>query len=609
MRPSKTTTTIQIPANTKYLSEVLSELPHNCIFDKGMTGCGGSTIAINSSHQTIIAVPFTSLIENKCYQHPNLIPVYGDDSIITNTEILRHLSNQSSEPIKIMTTYDSLLRVISCLEEAGHAISDYNLLIDEYHLLFTQYSFRESAVSGVLSSFDKFRSFCFMTATQLEPDFILQELDHIDIVIADWEESREIIVTSSYCSCGADKAAVELINRFITGEETGNAYIFVNSVSLIKKLVKACGLKKTNTNVIFSKANKAYVGMPRGILPSDKSGTIPPKKINLLTSCMFEGADIYDEGGKTFVISDGARQNTLIDISTSFQQIAGRIRNSKYWSSITHFYTESRHISLTMEQFKEDIDTEIDVSTKLITHLNTGDLEVRTSAADSVHRMYIESTPPPEAKFYINTNLIKLALYNFKVTKHTYRLQTHINTEYAANGYLIDTITDYSSVDISKATSGINKLKEVVLRLKKLDDEVKADITKVYDKGNMEYRNYYYNKYPFLEAAINTLGYDEIGRHKYIITNIKRAMISESSSTMTMKISRLLGTYSALEPGNFVAAKDLKGIIEKVYSKLKIKKAAKGSDISEYYRTRTAVIKVKGVSVKGVVIIGQVYAG
>ena len=125
----------------------------------------------------------------------------------------------------------------------------------------------------------------------------------------------------------------------------------------------------------------------------------------------------------------------------------------------------------------------------------------------------------------------------------------------------------------------------------------------------MEYRNYYYAKYPFLDAAITTLGYDEIDRHKYIITNIKRAMISESGSTKTMKIARLLGTYSALEPGNFVPSKDLKSIMEKVYSKLKIEKVAKGSDIAEFYRIKPAMVRVKGKMTKGAVIIGQVYAG
>lgn len=59
--------------------------------------------------------------------------------------------------------------------------------------------------------------------------------------------------------------------------------------------------------------------------PSD-----PVKKINFYTSTCFEGCDIYDENGVTFIVSDGNKSHTLLDISTLFTQICGRLRDSKY---------------------------------------------------------------------------------------------------------------------------------------------------------------------------------------------------------------------------------------------------------------------------------------
>ncbi|MFR4024465.1 MAG: hypothetical protein ACLTZY_00300 [Alistipes indistinctus] len=44
--------------------------------------------------------------------------------------------------------------------------------------------------------------------------------------------------------------------------------------------------------------------------PSD-----PVKKINFYTSTCFEGCDIYDENGVTFIVSDGNKSHTLLDIS------------------------------------------------------------------------------------------------------------------------------------------------------------------------------------------------------------------------------------------------------------------------------------------------------
>ena len=56
--------TLKIPKNIKYLSEILNDLPYNVIFDKGLVGCGGTTIAIKNNEPYIMSVPYLSLIEN-----------------------------------------------------------------------------------------------------------------------------------------------------------------------------------------------------------------------------------------------------------------------------------------------------------------------------------------------------------------------------------------------------------------------------------------------------------------------------------------------------------------------------------------------------------------
>ena len=63
------TTSIQIPSKTIYLSEALNNtLPINCIFNKGKVGAGGTTIALTSEEDYIIAVPYVALIQNKVDQ-------------------------------------------------------------------------------------------------------------------------------------------------------------------------------------------------------------------------------------------------------------------------------------------------------------------------------------------------------------------------------------------------------------------------------------------------------------------------------------------------------------------------------------------------------------
>ena len=43
----------------------LEDLPHNRIFNKVVTGCGGTTVVLQNTEDYVIAVPTTELIINK----------------------------------------------------------------------------------------------------------------------------------------------------------------------------------------------------------------------------------------------------------------------------------------------------------------------------------------------------------------------------------------------------------------------------------------------------------------------------------------------------------------------------------------------------------------
>ena len=153
---------ITIPTGKTYLSEVISDLPTNCLFDKGAVGCGGTTLAINSKENYVICVPFVSLVNNKVNQHDNLFAVKEGVTV----QAIKDYVN-AAETIKIITTYDSLSKVVEAL---GEAVNSVNLLIDELHLLFTQYTFRKEAVQSVLDLYTNFKTYCFMTATPVKED-------------------------------------------------------------------------------------------------------------------------------------------------------------------------------------------------------------------------------------------------------------------------------------------------------------------------------------------------------------------------------------------------------------------------------------------------------
>lgn len=57
--------TIITDKSARFLSEVINEIPSQCFLNKGVTGCGGTTLEIQSKRDSIILVPNINLVLNK----------------------------------------------------------------------------------------------------------------------------------------------------------------------------------------------------------------------------------------------------------------------------------------------------------------------------------------------------------------------------------------------------------------------------------------------------------------------------------------------------------------------------------------------------------------
>lgn len=563
--------TMNVNAGVQYLSQVLNALPDNCIFDKGRVGAGGTHIALTEECNTVIAVPFVSLIENKVAQFNG--QVFGMYGGVTYKELKAYLADDSIKYKKIMVTYDSLDKVMPSIDTL-----DYKIMIDEYHLLFTQYSFRRDAVQTVLDNYKQFKSFCFLTATVLEDDFILEELKDVQVVRAVWEEVREVFVDSIKCDKDVLATTAKTIQEHLSGEIEGNAYIFVNSIEFIKDLIKACNLTDDNTRVIYSKNNKTQLTISRGAT-MDK-----PKKINLLTSTVFEGADLYDENGRTYIVSDNKKQHTLTDISTSFQQIAGRIRNTKYWNQLTHIFSVTRYSNdLTYDEFKKACDDTKDKAATIVKECN-GLSEVVKKSVNVECESYVVKT---DNIFSFDANLLKIDLYNFKVTKCLYAIRVNVDKALTENGFTVNrVVSDLRFEDVIEKET------------KATFEEVVEDI-KDRSEDEVEYQEAL-ERFSFLAEAIEKLGFDKMKELNYHQSNIKRALINMLPVSQASKVAKMLKQDGKFGNGQFVPAKYAKEKINKFYQEIGIKKAA---NIRDFYEVKDQTKKIEGKAVAGYIIV------
>lgn len=118
----------------------------------------------------------------------------------------------------------------------------------------------------------------------------------------------------------------------------------LNTLELPRELVKvSCADRKRNKKILKDRYKIEPV-------------TNPNKKLNFFTKKGFQGCNMFTNNGLVIVVSDGNRQTTLVDISTTMEQIAGRLRENEKFHNVFRKYLI--HIYSTNDNVPDDTEFE-----------------------------------------------------------------------------------------------------------------------------------------------------------------------------------------------------------------------------------------------------------
>lgn len=325
--------TIKVPTDVNFLNDWAGfELPRG-IVNKGITGCGATTLAIEDEHKTVICSPRINLIKNKCQQHKGALAVYGD---VRNGDIEDYLRN-SPKP-KILATYDSVPRLNGLIKDK----LDWRVVVDEYQYLLIDSSFKSETELRLLETLKEFPYVTYLSATPIADKYMRQIDWFMDLpyTILEWSNVEQRFVKRVQSKNPVNNA-IEIVRNYqkgiypfilVNGKkiESKECVIFLNSVTNIANIIRQTELQSDEVNIIvaFNEENNLLVkklGRDFGI------GRIPlkgesHKKFTFCTSTAFAGCDFYSTCASTFVISDNKKAYTSIDIATELAQIAGRQR-------------------------------------------------------------------------------------------------------------------------------------------------------------------------------------------------------------------------------------------------------------------------------------------
>lgn len=365
-----------VPENVEFLTDWDGfELPKG-ILNKGVTGCGATSVAIEDEHKTIICSPRINLIKNKVGQHKGLLGVYGD---VKNDVIMAYL--EKTDTPKIMVTYDSMPRLAKLIDDK----SDWRVVVDEYQYLLIDSGFRSDKAIALLDVVDEFDYVTYLSATPIADKYIQKMEQFKDVPYTEliWGNNVEKIDVERVVSAKPIDNAIKIVRNYQQGnfpkegkDVSKECVIFLNSVTNISNIVRQTELPPEDVNIIVAdtEENRKLVrqikeGFDIGTIPLEGE---PHKMFTFCTSTAFAGCDFYSTCASTFVVSDNRKVHTSIDIATELAQIAGRQRLAcnPFRKAIVFIYNVDIG-EKDADSYKNGIERKLEKSIKMANHRNS----------------------------------------------------------------------------------------------------------------------------------------------------------------------------------------------------------------------------------------------
>lgn len=555
-----------------YLSDIqefkngLSVL-YNTVFNKTATGIGGTSLALDSNEDIIILMPFVEVVNNKDGYNANTFIVKEG---VTVAAIIKYL--KSTDNRKLVSTYDGLIKIKAAYEKSSLNMYDDFLLVDEWQVLFQQYGLRYNAIRLLLDESVKFKNKCFMTATPIKKEYWFDELLSLEELVIDYD--LDPIELRHYRA----KNVIEEASAIIRSKTSENLHFFINSVDTIKNILKYTELSQDIVRVVCSKQDKNQAKLTGYKIESTKD---PVKPINFYTSTCFEGCDIYDKNAKMYVLCDGSKAHSLVDISTTLSQIAGRIRDIED-TSINLIYNTSRYIDITEDEFNNAVNENIKAGNVVMSEVKSKETIDLIDLSKANDRYLIVA----EGKLRFESTLLNLDKHNFEISK-TYSLKANLVAKASSK---------FTPIVVSKPwAEELDNLKsEIVSKMTFKDKCIMYDET---SRLEFTFSSEFDRE---VIDAVDKLGMAKLKELNFHKGDIRKALLNLTDLSDNLKVFKCL----SFSIGEFVESSKLKVMFKDIYSKLGIKKTAKGSDITDYYEARESSSRNKnGKVVKGYIII------
>lgn len=551
----------------QYLSDIMNEIPSNCILSKRIPGCGATTLELDTNRSSIIVVPNVPVIVSKCNKYDNLLGVYEG---VSQSQIIEHLTNNPTR--KIMTTPESFSKVKSACEKCNINIyTDFFLLMDECHQLIKDVDYRIDIVMP-MNDFFLFNRKALVSATPIgfsDPRFEENHFEIIEITAA-YDYRQNITVTRTY---NIAKAVGQYLEN-----HNGTICFFINSVAEIFSLMKHFGIMEDSAVYCAPKSRgklKAEYGFTNA---HTEWSAETMTKYNFFTGRFFTAFDLElpYKPDLAMVTDPYNAEYTMLDVDTDCIQICGRFRNGI--NSATHIYRVNPEIVV---KSREQMEWEI---------------SAHEFAYQTIQTLY-NSADNKESRFAFGAVLETLPFRKYQYpdfTKNWFAIDNDINEVLVQNQYQSDITEWYTDCHFFNPTftkceynENDEKMK-IVSKCRSVKDkrrkmvQILSEIEEPFSEYALDFMNDMRKVDPFIVDAYEVLGKERIEELKYNQKKMNEEMIL--AERKGNKVVRLIKNY--FEIGKDYLNDTIVNEIARIFDRLNIhpEKEIKPSIILDYFQ-------------------------
>lgn len=383
-----------MPKGCRYMSDYaelmngILPLERKFILNKTVTGCGGTSLFLNSDFPIVIISPRVQVLKEKHSQHPDTFLFHvpecnGRDNAIRSkmreldTYLCCHHGSSPfsplSKPARILVTLDSSDKVLSVLASRG-ITNTFLFAVDEFQCLMGDATFKGNTDMNFLINLDReVQRICYLSATPI-PDLLLDyipQLAGLPYYKLEWDPDvieeptlKEVMMRKGE---SAEKLCGKLIQRYrekgyferkvVDGEIvcSREACIFLNEVKSIKNIIMKNNLRPEEVTILCSenKASDLPKGFTVGGLCTDRNNP-QNKPFTFCTKASFEGVDFYSDNASTYIFINAGKECQTLDIMLDIPQILGRQRLdiNPFRHDATIYYKTHPRI-MTEKEFKQ----------------------------------------------------------------------------------------------------------------------------------------------------------------------------------------------------------------------------------------------------------------